>query len=48
VAGDDHDYLRILARERDLPPAVLEDLLARVRTAGFVTEALIFPSGAAP
>ncbi len=48
VAGYSHDYLWILARERQLPPAVLEDLLARARTAGFATEALIFPGGAAP
>jgi apolipoprotein D and lipocalin family protein len=48
VAGYDHDYLWILARERQLPPAVLEDLLARVRQAGFATDALVFPGGAAP
>jgi apolipoprotein D and lipocalin family protein len=47
VAGHDHDYLWILARERQLPPTVLEDLLARVRQAGFATDALIFPGGAA-
>jgi apolipoprotein D and lipocalin family protein len=47
VAGYDHDYLWILARERQLPPAVLEDLLARVRQAGFATDALIFPGDAA-
>jgi len=48
VAGYDHDYLWILARERQLPPALLEDLLARVRQAGFATDALVFPVGAAP
>ena len=48
VAGYSHDYLWILARERELPPAVLEDLLAKARAAGFATEALIFPGGAAP
>jgi apolipoprotein D and lipocalin family protein len=48
VAGYSHGYLWILARERELPPAVLEDLLAKARTAGFATEALIFPGGAAP
>jgi apolipoprotein D and lipocalin family protein len=48
VAGYSHDYLWILARERQLPPAVLADLLAKARTAGFATDALIFPGGAAP
>jgi apolipoprotein D and lipocalin family protein len=48
VAGYSHDYLWILARERELPPAVLEDLLAKARKAGFATEALIFPGGVAP
>jgi apolipoprotein D and lipocalin family protein len=48
VAGYSHDYLWILAREQQLPPAVLEDLLARVRQAGFATDALVFPGGAAP
>ena len=47
VAGYDHDYLWVLARDRQLPPDVLEDLLARARGAGFDTHALIFP-GAAP
>jgi lipocalin len=41
-------YLWILARERQLPPAVLEDLLAKARKVGFATDALIFPGGAAP
>ncbi len=48
VAGYDHAYLWVLARERELPPAVLEDLLARARTAGFDTDALIFPGDRAP
>jgi apolipoprotein D and lipocalin family protein len=48
VAGYDHDYLWVLARERKLPQDVLEDLLARARTAGFATDELIFPGGAAP
>ncbi len=48
VAGYSHDYLWILARERELPPAALEDLLAKAHKAGFATEALIFPGGAAP
>jgi apolipoprotein D and lipocalin family protein len=48
VAGYSHEYLWILARERQLPQAVLEDLLARAREAGFATDALIFPGGAGP
>jgi len=48
VAGYSHDYLWILARERQLPPGVLEDLLAKAGKAGFATDALIFPGGAAP
>ena len=48
VAGYDHDYLWILVRERQLPPDVLEDLLARAQTAGVATDVLIFPRGAAP
>jgi len=48
VAGYDHDYLWILARERQLPPDLLEDLLARARKAGFATDALIFPGREAP
>jgi apolipoprotein D and lipocalin family protein len=48
VAGYDHDYLWILARERQLPPALLEDLLATARGAGFDPDGLIFPGGAAP
>ena len=48
VAGYSHDYLWILARERELPPTVLADLLAKARKAGFATDALIFPGGAAP
>jgi apolipoprotein D and lipocalin family protein len=35
VAGYSHDYLWILVRERQLPPAVLEDLLAKARKVGF-------------
>jgi len=48
VAGYDHDYLWILARERQLPPGVLQELLTRAREAGFATDALIFPGGGAP
>ena len=46
VAGYDHDYLWILARERQLPPTVLEDLLVRARKAGFAADGLIFPGDA--
>lgn len=48
VAGYDHDYLWILAREQELSEAVLDDLLARARAAGFATDGLIFPGRAAP
>jgi lipocalin len=48
TAVNDQGYLWILARERQLPTALLEDLLARARKAGFATDALIFPGGAAP
>jgi apolipoprotein D and lipocalin family protein len=48
VAGYDHDYLWILARERQLPPDLLEGLLDRAHSAGFATDALIFPGSAAP
>jgi len=48
VAGYDHEYLWILARERQLPAALLEDLMARSRAAGFAKDALSLPGGAAP
>jgi len=48
VAGYDQDYLWILARERQLPPDLLEGLLDRAQNAGFATDALIFPGGATP
>ena len=44
----DPDYLWVLARQRQLSPAVLEDLLTTARKAGFATDTLIFPGGAAP
>jgi len=47
VGGYDHDDLWILARERQLPEAVLKELLARARNAGSATDALIFTGGAA-
>lgn len=48
VAGYSRDYLWILARERQLPQDLLEDLVARARSAAFATDALIFPGSAAP
>jgi apolipoprotein D and lipocalin family protein len=48
VAGYSHDYLWILARERQLPADLLESLLDRAQSAGFATDALIFPGGATP
>ncbi len=43
VAGPSREYLWILARQPELPPAVLNELLARARRAGFATDALIYP-----
>ncbi len=43
VAGPSRDYLWILARQPELPPKVLTELLARARRAGFATDALIYP-----
>lgn len=42
VAGYSHDYLWILARDKRIAPAELEQLLQRARDAGFDTDALIF------
>ncbi len=41
VSGPDHDYFWILAREPELPEALLAKLLDTARTAGFETDALI-------
>jgi hypothetical protein len=44
----DDDDLWLLACERPIPPAVLEDLLAKARQARFAADALIIPGGEAP
>jgi apolipoprotein D and lipocalin family protein len=41
ISGPSRDYLWILARTRQLPPAVLADLLRRAQALGFATERLI-------
>lgn len=43
VSGPSRDYFWILARQPELPPGLLADLLTRARRAGFDTDALIFP-----
>ncbi|OGR76071.1 MAG: lipocalin [Elusimicrobia bacterium GWC2_64_44] len=43
VAGPDRSYLWILARKPELPPAVLERLVARAAALGFDTSKLIYP-----
>lgn len=43
VAGPSRSYLWILARTPELPPAVLEKLVARAAALGFDTGALIYP-----
>lgn len=45
VSGYDHNYLWILARDRQLPPPLVDELLARARKAGFATDKLVFPGG---
>ena len=42
-AGPDRSYLWILARKPELPPAVLERLVARAAALGFDTSKLIYP-----
>ncbi len=42
VAGPDRSYLWILAREPQIPRAMLDDLLAKAEAAGYDTSALIF------
>jgi len=41
ISGPSRDYLWILARDRQLPPAVWEALLKQARALGFATEQLI-------
>jgi apolipoprotein D and lipocalin family protein len=41
IGGPSRDYLWILARARELPPAVLDDLLEQARALGFATDAMI-------
>jgi len=41
VSGPSRDYLWILARTRQLPPAVLEKLLQQAKSLGFATDQLI-------
>jgi apolipoprotein D and lipocalin family protein len=42
ISGPSRDYLWILARTRQLPPAVLEQLLQQAKALGFATEELIW------
>ena len=42
VAGPDRDYLWILARDRQLPASVRDDLLAQARKLGFAVDKLIW------
>lgn len=42
VAGPDRDYLWILARDRQLPANVRDDLLAQARKLGFAVDKLIW------
>ena len=42
VAGSDHSYLWILAREPQLPQATLDELLQKAEAAGFDTSELIY------
>jgi apolipoprotein D and lipocalin family protein len=41
ISGPSRDYLWILARTRQLPPAVLEKLLRQAKALGFATDQLI-------
>ena len=44
VSGPSREYLWILARQPVLSPEILSELVARARRAGFVTDALIYPT----
>ena len=48
ISGPTREYLWILARAPQLPAAILEDLIAKARAAGFETDTLIFPAPAVP
>lgn len=43
VAGNDHSYLWILARESQLPQEQLDGLVAQAQSLGFATDQLIYP-----
>ncbi len=42
ISGPNRDYLWILARTRQLPPAVLEPLIQQAKALGFATDQLIW------
>ena len=42
IAGNDRSYLWILARDKQLPQAVLDPLLQQAKALGFATEQLIY------
>lgn len=42
ISGPSRDYLWILARDRQLPQATLETLVAQAKQSGFATDALIY------
>jgi apolipoprotein D and lipocalin family protein len=42
VSGPTREYLWILARDKQLPPALLDALISQARQAGFATENLIY------
>lgn len=42
IAGPNRDFLWILARNPDLDPAVLQNLIQQAKTLGFATDQLIF------
>jgi apolipoprotein D and lipocalin family protein len=46
VAGPDRDYLWILARTKELAPAIREQLVAQAKKMGFMTDKLIWVSHA--
>ena len=42
ISDPNRDYLWILARSRQLPPAVLDDLLKQAKDLGFAADQLIW------